>query len=155
MPISILCALCLIVILTPLVKIIFLFTPFIYFTDIFLIFSYTHPLPLSFFFFFNDPATPEISPLPLHDALPISLLAADIVAEPIRRWFQRREGVGVGLFLRRVHAPRRERDFHIVPAGFRGLLDCRTAAERSEEHTSELQSPDHLVCRLLLEKKKE
>src|SRR5258708_24719818 len=28
------------------------------------------------------------------------------------------------------------------------------AAERSEEHTSELQSPDHLVCRLLLEKKK-
>src|SRR6476660_10394367 len=29
---------------------------------------------------------------------------------------------------------------------------CRSA--RSEEHTSELQSPDHLVCRLLLEKKK-
>src|SRR5258708_14391530 len=29
------------------------------------------------------------------------------------------------------------------------------ASERSEEHTSELQSPDHLVCRLLLEKKKE
>src|SRR5947208_8825862 len=28
-------------------------------------------------------------------------------------------------------------------------------AARSEEHTSELQSPDHLVCRLLLEKKKE
>src|SRR5947208_12544789 len=33
---------------------------------------------------------------------------------------------------------------------------CATAAwDRSEEHTSELQSPDHLVCRLLLEKKKE
>src|SRR5258708_27042598 len=30
----------------------------------------------------------------------------------------------------------------------------RTQAQRSEEHTSELQSPDHLVCRLLLEKKK-
>src|SRR5207244_6379306 len=30
----------------------------------------------------------------------------------------------------------------------------RRAIERSEEHTSELQSPDHLVCRLLLEKKK-
>src|SRR5258708_18529992 len=29
-----------------------------------------------------------------------------------------------------------------------------TARDRSEEHTSELQSPDHLVCRLLLEKKK-
>src|SRR5947208_6050099 len=42
-------------------------------------------------------------------------------------------------------------------AGFEGslvydLLDIRLA--RSEEHTSELQSPDHLVCRLLLEKKK-
>src|SRR5207244_8935983 len=35
-------------------------------------------------------------------------------------------------------------------AGKRQRLD----AERSEEHTSELQSPDHLVCRLLLEKKK-
>src|SRR5258708_18298115 len=32
--------------------------------------------------------------------------------------------------------------------------DCRRARKRSEEHTSELQSPDHLVCRLLLEKKK-
>src|SRR5258708_23730045 len=32
--------------------------------------------------------------------------------------------------------------------------DSRRAADRSEEHTSELQSPDHLVCRLLLEKKK-
>src|SRR5258708_10716604 len=32
---------------------------------------------------------------------------------------------------------------------------CHGSRERSEEHTSELQSPDHLVCRLLLEKKKE
>src|SRR5258708_21496739 len=31
---------------------------------------------------------------------------------------------------------------------------CAVAGMRSEEHTSELQSPDHLVCRLLLEKKK-
>src|SRR5215216_6992344 len=31
---------------------------------------------------------------------------------------------------------------------------CADAELRSEEHTSELQSPDHLVCRLLLEKKK-
>src|SRR5258708_11858504 len=34
------------------------------------------------------------------------------------------------------------------------VLGILTAHERSEEHTSELQSPDHLVCRLLLEKKK-
>src|SRR5258708_14938432 len=42
-------------------------------------------------------------------------------------------------------------------AGFDALriVDCTTNTEaRSEEHTSELQSPDHLVCRLLLEKKK-
>src|SRR5258708_16129180 len=35
------------------------------------------------------------------------------------------------------------------------LVDVRPVALRSEEHTSELQSPDHLVCRLLLEKKKQ
>src|SRR5258708_22916299 len=34
------------------------------------------------------------------------------------------------------------------------VLSCRPLVRRSEEHTSELQSPDHLVCRLLLEKKK-
>src|SRR5258708_12939273 len=36
----------------------------------------------------------------------------------------------------------------------RPLHDSSSARSRSEEHTSELQSPDHLVCRLLLEKKK-
>src|SRR5258708_19481327 len=35
-----------------------------------------------------------------------------------------------------------------------GSGPCSAAGRRSEEHTSELQSPDHLVCRLLLEKKK-
>src|SRR5258708_21798350 len=34
------------------------------------------------------------------------------------------------------------------------LYDATWICKRSEEHTSELQSPDHLVCRLLLEKKK-
>src|SRR5258708_21232023 len=38
--------------------------------------------------------------------------------------------------------------------GVRAPLACAVAAHRSEEHTSEFQSPDHLVCRLLLEKKK-
>src|SRR5258708_18918303 len=45
-----------------------------------------------------------------------------------------------------------------VPRARRGSLSDRASAlrsrDRSEEHTSELQSPDHLVCRLLLEKKK-
>src|SRR5258708_29459500 len=41
-----------------------------------------------------------------------------------------------------------------VPPGFRRHHGARDLQHRSEEHTSELQSPDHLVCRLLLEKKK-
>src|SRR5690348_18158625 len=85
------------------------------------------------FFFFNDPATTEIYTLSLHDALPICVPAAARAAR--RQW---REG-------------RRRQARH----GFR-LRDERAsqAARRSEEHTSELQSPVHLVCRLLLEKKK-
>src|SRR5258708_15054442 len=39
---------------------------------------------------------------------------------------------------------------NVIGAGVNGFKPC----DRSEEHTSELQSPDHLVCRLLLEKKK-
>src|SRR5258708_17842669 len=57
------------------------------------------------------------------------------------------------------HAPlpicaRRQRN--LTRRGWRGrrLLRGRLCLSRSEEHTSELQSPDHLVCRLLLEKKK-
>src|SRR5215216_8041856 len=75
-----------------------------------------------FFFFFNDTATTEIYTLSLHDALPIS--------RPARR--------RVLLVARRAVLVRRHRR--------------RPRAVRSEEHTSELQSPDHLVCRLLLEK---
>src|SRR5258708_11359846 len=40
------------------------------------------------------------------------------------------------------------------PAWLSPAVSCRRTCFRSEEHTSELQSPDHLVCRLLLEKKK-
>src|SRR5258708_19691398 len=41
-----------------------------------------------------------------------------------------------------------------LQSGFLLQSALRQLLERSEEHTSELQSPDHLVCRLLLEKKK-
>src|SRR5258708_37682910 len=80
----------------------------------------------SLFFFFNDTATTEIYTLSLHDALPISLFSSLMAY---------RAATG-RLLVRRVLSGRRQ---------------CRI---RSEEHTSELQSPDHLVCRLLLEKKK-
>src|SRR5258708_28398801 len=48
---------------------------------------------------------------------------------------------------------RRQRTLTLTPEGRRLHRDVAPAFERSEEHTSELQSPDHLVCRLLLEKK--
>src|SRR2546422_2481073 len=85
-----------------------------------------------FFFFFNDTATTEIYPLSLHDALPIC-------TPPRRGGSDTRE--------RRSRAPRGS------SAARRGSRSS-TGPTRSEEHTSELQSRLHLVCRLLLEKKK-
>src|SRR2546422_2370607 len=87
-------------------------------------------------FFFNDTATTEIYTLSLHDALPISQSRTGR-----QRWWQR-----PGWARRRRWAqPLVSRDLH-----FFNLL----TRNRSEEHTSELQSPLHLVCRLLLGKKK-
>src|SRR3989442_14588603 len=88
-------------------------------------------LSLFFFFFFNDTATTEIYTLSLHDALPICgefFSPADVVPEII------------------------------IPTKIKKILVIVFAqliyGGRSEEHTSELQSRPHLVCRLLLEKKK-
>src|SRR5690348_17954126 len=83
-------------------------------------------LLLCSFFFFNDTATTEIYTLSLHDALPISAGA-----------------VAGAVFTGLVDPDARGRG-----------LGTRLLTHRSEEHTSELQSPVHLVCRLLLEKKK-
>src|SRR2546429_7021685 len=80
------------------------------------------------FFFFNDTATTEIYTLSLHDALPIFLA--------VRYALRARAG-------QEQHQPARRSP------------DDRLQRFRSEEHTSELQSRLHLVCRLLLEKKKE
>ena len=60
------------------------------------------------------------------------LLAAKIVAEAVSGLFERREGVRVGLRLRRVHAPRHEGDFHIVAGVLRGFLDRSTTAEHDQ-----------------------
>src|SRR5438876_12297815 len=85
-------------------------------------------LPFSVFFFNHTPPT-EIYTLSLHDALPIFPLIryhlGDLAVATSRR----------------------------CPCG-RGLPLIERVIGRSEEHTSELQSPVHLVCRLLLEKKK-
>src|SRR2546425_8330991 len=83
-----------------------------------------------FFFFFNDTATTEIYTLSLHDALPISIA-------PIRS-----------------AAPSSRGTCPIPPLRPSSGSTHSQRVMRSEEHTSELQSLAYLVCRLLLEKKK-
>src|SRR2546430_9159686 len=89
-----------------------------------------------FFFFFNDTATTEIYTLSLHDALPI---CPGLDAAAQYRASKRERGRS---------DPRRPADRVGQP------LSHLRHGERSEEHTSELQSQSNLVCRLLLEKKK-
>src|SRR2546429_9995749 len=86
------------------------------------------------FFFFNDTATTEIYTLSLHDALPI--LRSRMRARS-GRWPVGASGAAA-------------REFWFTPTTRSWTLGWF----RSEEHTSELQSRLHLVCRLLLEKKK-
>src|SRR3712207_6866148 len=81
-----------------------------------------------FCFFFNDTATTEIYTLSLHDALPISMTSTSLL-----------------LFASSLACQKA-----VLVAG----SAARAQPGRSEEHTSELQSRQYLVCRLLLEKKK-
>src|SRR5258708_23630975 len=98
-------------------------------------------LPYLIFFFFNDTATTEIYTLSLHDALPISSGITSL-RDPSRAL------CNLAFFADGI-ADAREllRHLFVLPKN-------KARLHRSEEHTSELQSPDHLVCRLLLEKKK-
>src|SRR2546422_10634567 len=97
---------------------------------------------LSSFFFFNDTATTEIYTLSLHDALPIcpTVFADFVVFDRIEKVVDR----GSSAFCLGFS------DWTTSPSS----TDPCTPTSRSEEHTSELQSRLHLVCRLLLEKKK-
>src|SRR5690348_17536942 len=95
-----------------------------------------HTFSFFYFFFFNDTATTEIYTLSLHDALPISITTDIIVGFP---------GEGDDEFAQTLDVVDRACFIHTHAFSF---------SPRSEEHTSELQSPVHLVCRLLLEKKK-
>src|SRR2546422_1806934 len=91
----------------------------------------------SLFFFFNDTATTEIYTLSLHDALPIC--PGSEAPQRFRATRRCRNRARCRSTLRWVG---RRRDVSVL------------YGDRSEEHTSELQSRLHLVCRLLLEKKK-
>src|SRR5207244_10755573 len=90
-------------------------------------------------FFLHHSATTKIDTLSLHDALPISehRAADEEVSRIERAVLHQHRGHGAASF---VHTRLQHRGHG-------------AGAERSEEHTSELQSPDQLVCRLLLEKK--
>src|SRR2546430_11894643 len=95
---------------------------------------------MSLFFFFNDTATTEIYTLSLHDALPILTLppAGSLSIS----------GTAMAAFM----------IAHLQKGAFgsgRILQEATAVKMRSEEHTSELQSQSNLVCRLLLEKKKQ
>src|SRR5690348_17994999 len=90
-------------------------------------------------FFFTDTATPYIYTLSLHDALPISISFLLMISERPERTRPR-------LFRLRVTSKSH-------PSRNSEAKQPRPSTFRSEEHTSELQSPVHLVCRLLLEKK--
>src|SRR5947209_16610428 len=104
------------------------------------------------FLFFNDTATTQIYTLSLHDALPISTLLRAKKMAPTR-------GASLSLSLattlsgalaggsKGCAAPGRHGQVYFTRT-------CTSSTTRSEEHTSELQSRQYLVCRLLLEKKK-
>src|SRR5690606_41471119 len=88
----------------------------------------------------TEPAPRDIHTLSLHDALPISL-------RPVARSRRQPAADGPGLPLQRQLRAALRRH----PAAHSGA--ARAPLPRSEEHTSELQSRENLVCRLLLEKK--
>src|SRR2546425_8132845 len=105
-----------------------------------------HYLVLLVFFFFNDTATTEIYTLSLHDALPIWLgvfYDGSFFSYAQNYYYHERE-------LGWLRFP----EFHLFLEKWIGLRE-QGFASRSEEHTSELQSLAYLVCRLLLEKKKQ
>src|SRR5437762_7202792 len=97
------------------------------------------------FFFFTLTAPTEIYTLSLHDALPISdreFGIVDVIVKRIEFGFVQNVVLG---------------EFGVEPLECIEILTlvCVVERLRSEEHTSELQSPMYLVCRLLLEKKKQ
>src|SRR3712207_8622377 len=103
-------------------------------------------------FFFNDTATTEIYTLSLHDALPILLAGEQVDLQEMRDINakltpKQRPAEGKPVLLGITKASLQTRSF-ISAASF------QETTRRSEEHTSELQSRQYLVCRLLLEKNK-
>src|SRR5690606_41942431 len=105
---------------------------------------------VSIFLSYIESTSPALSPLPLHDALPISRSSA-----ACRRCSTRRPSWPTSSASSAPTRPRVSGRSH-RRAPVRGRSPTpRSSCPRSEEHTSELQSRENLVCRLLLEKKKQ
>src|SRR2546430_8823154 len=105
------------------------------------------------FFFLNNPPPPEISPLPLPDALPIYPRRRPhrgLGAHPLMAVEPQVAPAPAAQSGPRIADVRLER----VTKRFDDVVAVDDLSLRSEEHTSELQSQSNLVCRLLLEKKK-
>src|SRR5436853_6539600 len=100
-----------------------------------------------FCFFFNDTATPEIYTLSLHDALPIWHVGRAALRHPAA-------DLPLGVLDRDSPLALLDEDDRDDHADADDRQEQLLERARSEEHTSELQSLRHLVCRLLLEKKK-
>src|SRR5207237_10755001 len=103
-------------------------------------------IALSFCFILLDPAPPAIPTLSLHDALPISVACAGVTCRAPRAPMTTASSASWCTF--------------VLPGGMRiasagPITEVDAIRIRSEEHTSELQSHLNLVCRLLLEKKKQ
>src|SRR5207244_13240682 len=102
-----------------------------------------------------DTSPPHIYTLSLHDALPISLRSARTRAGSLARWARSPSEKSPSPTTRRKGSCTTFRSKSSPGAEWASSAPRAPARRRwrSEEHTSELQSPDHLVCRLLLEKK--
>src|SRR5437899_6213239 len=106
-------------------------------------------------FLFNDPPTTQIYTLSLHDALPISAVSMQEHRQERQTSKPATNPTDVPLhgMLASLHRRTRQESNLSAQTNSRRNLHVQSRL-RSEEHTSELQSLRHLVCRLLLEKKK-
>src|SRR5262249_62210162 len=101
----------------------------------------------------NHRATTELSTLSLHDALPISSVDCIIVARPTQSAVLYQQMLGRGT---RTYPGKTDcLVLDVVGVSTHETIGFPRICARSEEHTSELQSLTNLVCRLLLEKKKQ
>src|SRR5690606_41287017 len=103
---------------------------------------------LCHFVFSNDAAPTDIYTLSLHDALPIFPLVILAVLAAVGGLLNVPPALGGGHALADFLSP-----VFADSAAVTGAFHLDHSTERSEEHTSELQSRENLVCRLLLEKK--